>query len=256
MFFGRWLVLDQLHQLVLEHDLAGRRRDVDAKLERLRVGHRDLELPVAALDIVQQIVQAAHEILSAGRDRFAKHLRIRQRKVRRRQRVDVLAREEVNFLFGLVGKPFDAPHLIVQPARRDQIRLLDVIEQEVLLPVFVLEALVALRGLGDRMRGCAEHPQHRRLPQTHVVPPKVELRFRQSIGIREHLGGELQKRLPHTKLIGEDRPRASRVARREFTEQLRALIGGERQRFGQRSRIVRTRAGGAFCDRRCGHRSP
>ena len=60
----RRLVLDQLHQVVLEDDLAGRGRDVDAELEGLGVGHRDLELAVAALDVVEQVVEALDEVLA------------------------------------------------------------------------------------------------------------------------------------------------------------------------------------------------
>ena len=56
--------------------------------------------------------------------------------------------------------------------RGNEVALLDVVEQEVLVPVLVLEALVALRGFRDRARGAAHHPQHRRLPQVHVVVPQ------------------------------------------------------------------------------------
>src|SRR5205823_12353189 len=109
-----------------EYDLAGRRRDVDAELERLRIGHRDLELSITALDIVQQVVHSAHEVLPARGNRFAKHFRIGQREVRWRQRIDVLARKKIDLLFRVVRKAFDASYLIVQPARGDQVGLLDV----------------------------------------------------------------------------------------------------------------------------------
>ena len=146
------LVLDELHELVLEHDLARRGRDVDAELEGLGVGHRDLELAAAALDVVQEVVQALDEVLSARGDGFAEHLRIGQREVRRRQRVDVLAREEVDLLLRVLVEAVHARDLVVHPARGDEVALLDVVEQEVLVPVLVLEALVAVRGHGDRRR--------------------------------------------------------------------------------------------------------
>ena len=57
--FGARLVLDQLHQVVLEDHLAGRGGDVLADLEGLGVGHLDAQLAVAALDVLEQIVQAA-----------------------------------------------------------------------------------------------------------------------------------------------------------------------------------------------------
>ena len=54
------------------------------------------------------------------------------------------------FFFGVLVEAVDARHLVVQPARGDEVALLDVVEQEVLVPVLVLEALVALRGAPRR----------------------------------------------------------------------------------------------------------
>ena len=67
------------------------------------------ELAAAALDVVEQVVQALHEVLAAGRDGLAEHLGIGQREVRRRQRVDVLAREEVDLLLGVLVEAVDLP---------------------------------------------------------------------------------------------------------------------------------------------------
>jgi hypothetical protein len=103
------LVLQKLHQVVLEHDLAGCGRDVDAELERLGVGHRNPQLAVAALDVVEQVVEAAHQVLAAARHGFAEHLGIGQREIRRRERVDVLAREEVNLLLRRLDMPSTLP---------------------------------------------------------------------------------------------------------------------------------------------------
>ena len=86
------------------------------------------------------------------RDRLAEHLGIGQREVRRRERVDVLAREEVDLLLRVLVEALDARHRVVHPARGDEVALLDVVEQEVLLPVLVLEALVALRAARRRAR--------------------------------------------------------------------------------------------------------
>ena len=118
---GRGLVLDELHEVVLEHDLARRGRDVDAELESLGVGHRDLELAVAALDVVEQVVEAFDQVLAAGGDGLAEHLGIGQREVRRRQRVDVLAREKIDLLLRVLVEALDAGDRVVQPARGDQV---------------------------------------------------------------------------------------------------------------------------------------
>ena len=59
------------------------------------------------------------------------------------------------FFLVVLVEALDARDRLVQPARRDEVALLDVVEQEVLLPVLVAESLVALGGLGDRIRrGC------------------------------------------------------------------------------------------------------
>jgi hypothetical protein len=145
---------------------------------------------------------------------------------------------------------------VVQPARRDQVRLLDVVEQEMLLPVFVLEALVAFGRLGDRLGRRADHSQHRRLPQAHVLPPQIELCFGESIWIRQHLCCELEKRFADAQLVGEHRPWAVRIPRGELAHQLRAFVGGSASDSARASGIVLIRAGGCFGDGRCGHRSP
>ncbi len=255
LLFRRRLVLDELHELVLEHDLAGCRRDVDAEFERLGVGHRDLELAVAALDVVQQVVQALDEVLAARGDRLAIHLGIGQREVRRRQRVDVLAREEIHLLFRVLVQALDVRHFVVQPARRDEVALLDVVEQEMLVPVLVLESLVALRGNGHRVRRAPHHLHHRTLPEVHVVPPQVHLRFGEARRIREHLRGHFHERLAQSKLVGGHGPALAGVARCELADHLGALFGGGGERLGQRDGIVgRLRFGdeGGHCGSRVG----
>jgi hypothetical protein len=58
------------------------------------------------------------------------NLRIGEREIRRRQRVDVLPREEVDLPPDVLGQALDRRHRLVQMARGDQIRLLEVVEQE------------------------------------------------------------------------------------------------------------------------------
>src|SRR6185437_14164444 len=103
----RRLVLDQLHQLVLVDDLPRRRGDVYAELERLAVGHRYPELAVAALDVVEEVVQALDQVLAAACDGFAEHFGIGQREVGRRQRIDVLAGEEIDFFLRVLVETLD-----------------------------------------------------------------------------------------------------------------------------------------------------
>ncbi len=90
-------ILNELHELVLEDHLAGGRGDIHAELECFFVRHAD----AAALDIGEQVVQALEQVLATGVQRLAQHLRVGESEVRRRQRVYVLARVEINFLAAL-----------------------------------------------------------------------------------------------------------------------------------------------------------
>src|SRR3546814_4377012 len=73
---GRRRVLDDLHEVVLVDHLARRQGDVLAELEGLDVGHLYPEAALAALEVGEQVVQALHEVLAAGFQRRAQHLRI------------------------------------------------------------------------------------------------------------------------------------------------------------------------------------
>ncbi len=242
----RRLVLDELQQLVLEDDLARRGRDVDAELEGFRIGHRNLEATVTALDVVEQIVEPLDEVLTAGRDRLAEHLGVGQREIRRRKRVDVLAREEVDLLLRRLVEAFDVADRVVKPARGDEVALLDVVEQEVLFPVLVAEPLVALRRFDDGVGRAAEKLRRRRLPQAHVLPPQVHLRFGHPVRVRHHLGGELHEGLADSQLIGDERWNGAGLARREFPDHLGALLRGGAQRLGERDGVVRRFRDGVF----------
>ena len=52
---------------------------------------RDAQLAVAALDVVQQVVEALDQVLAVALDGFAEDFRVGQREIGRRQGVDVLA---------------------------------------------------------------------------------------------------------------------------------------------------------------------
>ena len=93
---GRRRVLDQLHQIVLVDDLARRGGDVLAELERRHVGHLDRQAALAALQIVEQVLQSVDQVLAAAFDRRAQHLGVGQHEIRRRHRVDELARVEID----------------------------------------------------------------------------------------------------------------------------------------------------------------
>src|SRR3546814_7398957 len=82
---------------VCSSDLLARRQgDVLAELEGLDVGHLDPEAALAALEVGEQVVEALHEVLAAGFQRRAQHLRIGHHEVGGGHGVDELAGIEVD----------------------------------------------------------------------------------------------------------------------------------------------------------------
>ncbi len=154
---GQRRVLDQLHQLVLEDDLAQRGGDVLAHLEGLHVGLADRQPTLATLEVGQQVLQTLDEVLAFALDGRLHDLRIGEREVRRRHRVDELARVEVDLLRRLVVDALDLLDRALQPARGEEIGLLEVVEDDLVLPCRIVEALVALGGLGHRLDFLAHH---------------------------------------------------------------------------------------------------
>jgi hypothetical protein len=87
-------------------------------------------------------------------------------------------------------------------ARGDQVGLLDEVEQEVLFPLRVGEALVALLGLRHGGAFHAHHAQRRVLPQREVVPHQVHLRLGQLVGVGQHLGHHVHEGLGDAQVVG------------------------------------------------------
>ena len=91
-------VLDELHQFVAKDHLAGRRGEIDAELELLRVGLTDAQIAVSRRDILGHHLQPAHEILAAFGERRAQQLGVGGEEVRRRQRARHLTQIELRLV--------------------------------------------------------------------------------------------------------------------------------------------------------------
>ena len=129
------------------------------------------------------------------------------------------------FFFDSAGRPVDPRHDVVDVARGDEVALLDVVEDEVVLPVLVLEAVVALRRRGDRLGRLAEELEPRRLPQPQVVEVHVHLRLRERHRVREQLRPHVHERARDAELVGDRQPLAVGVARHEVGEHVRRALG-------------------------------
>jgi hypothetical protein len=217
--------LDQLDHLVLEDDLARRRSDVLAHLESRRVGHLDSQLAATFLDVAQQVVEALEQVLAVALDGFAQDFRIGHGEVRRRQGVDELAGEEVHFLARDFVEVFDTADRLMDVARGNQVGLLDEVEQEMLFPLGIGEALVALLRLCHRRALHAHHAHRRMLPQREVVPNQVHLRLGQLVGIGQHLGHHVHEGLGDAEIVGRNRNAFLHLAFHVIGNQVRGAFG-------------------------------
>ena len=150
-------VLDELHQVVLEHDLARGGGEVFADPERPGV---DLARPAAVVEhVVDEVAGPGDQAGPAGLKRPLERGRIGQQEVRRRERVHQEAGRERGL--GVVhGVPRPGLEQVVDQPRRGQVRLTDGEEGRIVGPRPVREPLVALRD-GDRRRRLHAHPAGR-----------------------------------------------------------------------------------------------
>ena len=176
---GRRLELDQFHQIVSENHLAGAFGDVDADLECVIVGHANIQPPGFLIQILMKILQAVDKILATGLGGRRQNLGICQHKIIGRQGFDELAGVEIDLL-GILGiKPLNPGDGGLQPTGRQQVGLLDVIEDVVFIPGSILEASIAGFGGDGVLSFPAHHLRRRVLPQTGVILPKFHVGLHQ-----------------------------------------------------------------------------
>jgi hypothetical protein len=192
---GRRRVLDQLHELVLKDDLAGRVGDVLAELEGGEIAHFQAQPAAAALEVLDQVAQALDQVLAPALERGLEHRRIGRGKIGGRQGVDELARVELCLMLDVRIDARHAAHRRFHAARRQQVGLLDEVEQRIVAPDLVLEALVLRTGRDHGLRlDLEQRPGGRALPQQAEVLPQRHLLAKQSGWIHGGLLGERLKR--------------------------------------------------------------
>ena len=139
-------VLDELDHLVLENDLARRRRNIFAEPERIHIRHGNAEATLSALQIIEQIRQPAQQVLAAGLNRLRQYFRICRSKIRRRQCIDELLRIEFDLPGCLFIKPLDAADGREDGASGKKITVADIAKYGVFDPFGVFEAFVRCAG--------------------------------------------------------------------------------------------------------------
>ena len=184
---GRRRVLDELDQIVLVDDLARRGGDVLADLEGLHVGHADRELPLP-----RSRSSAGSSGPSPGSRRRSRASRAAPRDWSARSSTAPSRRRTGAYRSRpscavLSSSPSTSFTVVLQPARGQQVGLLDEVEDDLVLPRRVLEALVARGGLDHRLDRLAQHPPRGRLPQRSCSPATARSAPRTSwAGLRHH----------------------------------------------------------------------
>ena len=116
-------ILDQFDEAVAIHDLARGHAEVTADLERLGAG--GLFAAGKALEVVEKVLRAAHEVHACLLDGALQDLRIRRDEVRWREHIEPLAGRELDDVFVLPGNPPHPRRGVVPPLLGEQEALMD-----------------------------------------------------------------------------------------------------------------------------------
>ena len=168
---GRGRVLDQLDQSIAVNDLAG--GDCQIAADREILGADRLLSADGALPIFRHIAQAGHQVHPAFADGLPKYFRIGRQKIRGRDHVENLARDELHHLFVMLGDAADAGGRVVPPLLLQQKSLRHEIERR-LLPIFAVEPAI-LRQRFDAARRLAAfgHGADRIIGETHRLSRRL-----------------------------------------------------------------------------------
>ncbi len=157
---------------------------------------------MSGLDILGQHVHAAHEILGLGGDGLAQKLRIGEHEIGRSDGVGDLAHVEIGLLQGMRVEPLGLPHQPVRPLHRQQIALLEKVEELIARPFGIGEALVLGVGRGDRLHLLARHALDRVGPEVEIGPAETRLHFERALRIAQPVVGDLAECFHHIGDLG------------------------------------------------------
>ncbi|MNJ30798.1 hypothetical protein D3C77_254090 [compost metagenome] len=210
---GSRAVLNELIELGALHHPARGQGQIPPELEGGFVGQADVELIGAALQILGQEGQSAHQVLAVGLQGQLEQLRVGRQEVAGGHGVDVLAGEETQPLPALLGDALQGIHRGQQVPGGEQVGLLEVVIDGLFAPGLGLEAAIAaLRG-DHRLARLACAFEQGVLHQLELILPPVHLGLDQlpgllaallqhlaqivQIGLQQRLGGALCLGLGH-----------------------------------------------------------
>ena len=212
--------MDELHQVVLKDDLAGRGGEIAPDLEQRGVGLADFQVAAAGFDVLGEHVHAADQVVGIAQDRLAQQFRIGQHEIRRRHRVGDLPHIELGFLLGVRIEAGGVADQLLGPARAEQVSLLEEVVVLVRRPFGIAKALVAGVWRDDRGDLLAGKALCRRRPQIEIGLAQPVLRFESALRVFQPIFGDLAQRFDDfADFLGELVALAAFLARLEIGRQ-------------------------------------
>ncbi len=170
------------------------------------------------------MIEAFDEILAIGLHRDAQHFGIGEHEIGRRHRIGKLLCIEAD-AFGLRGiDAFDLADGGLQPVRRQQVGLLDEIEDLIFLPILVAETLVARSGRHHRLDAFAHHAACGVFPQIEIIVPQRVARFDDLRGVVGHRAQQIAERAADVQRIARLMTGLLALAFDKVREQLLGLL--------------------------------
>ena len=140
------------------------------------------------------MLEAVDEVPAVGVQCLVKNGRVRECEIGWREGVGNLADIEAGALPRAVVNVFGLFNHVLGPSGRDQIGLLQEIEQLVVVPVLMPETAVAASGFRDGSDSLPQHPLPVVLPDSGMALPKIVLRLHCPFRLDGIVAGNLEER--------------------------------------------------------------
>ena len=175
-------ILQQLDEIVAEHDLARRRRHVAPEFEFCAVGLAQAQLAMTRLYVCRQKSETADKVLAVALHRRLQQFRIGQQEIRRRRRARDLPEVEGRLRSRMWIETLAPIEAILRPLRRDRMRLPQEVE-EGLVPLGGGETFVGFFTRNERFLRLAGEPLQRVRPQIDHAAGELRLCLDELFGL-------------------------------------------------------------------------
>ena len=155
----------------------------------------------------------------------ADDLGVGQGEIGRCNGVDELAGVEVDLVLRLAIEALDIVHRRMQPARREQVGLLEIVEQQVFAPFGIAKSPVVFLGFDQGRAFDAHHSFRGVLPQRHGVLPQRHLGLGEARRVGHHLRRHIEESAADVERVDIALDQPFVVPRHEVGDDPPALLG-------------------------------